>query len=163
MAELELTRAADDRRLYVLEGVGTLRLGGWFSRRATAEAGGVTWELARRGMFRVVAEAVDGAGAVVGEFTPRTVRRGGTLVWSGRELEMRPASTWRERYALADGDRELAVLDAKGWGKRPVRVAVEDLGAVEPGLLLFAVFVARGLAEDASSAAGAGASAGAMG
>ena len=35
MAELELTRAADDRRLYVLEGVGTLRLGGWFSRRAT--------------------------------------------------------------------------------------------------------------------------------
>jgi len=66
---------------------------------------------------------------------------------------LRPASRWRERYALADGDRELAVLDGKGWGKRPVKITTEDPAAVEPGLLLFAVFVVRGLAEDAGAAA----------
>jgi hypothetical protein len=40
---------------------------------------------------------------------------------------------------------------------------VDDLGAVEPGLLLFATFVVRGLAEDAGAAAGAGASVAATG
>jgi len=90
--------------------------------------------------------------------------------WSGRSIravcgvvarcggaahyfELRPASWWKERYALVDGDRELAILDGKGWGKRPVRrITVERLDVVEPGLLLFAAFVVRGLAEDASAA-----------
>jgi hypothetical protein len=36
-------------------------------------------------------------------------------------------------------------------------LTVEDLAALEPGLLLFTAFVVRGLAEDAASAAGAGA------
>ena len=62
---------------------------------------------------------------------------------------LRPASAWRSRYALADGERELAVLDGKGWGKRPVAIVVDDLRAIDPGLLLFAAFVVRGLAEDA--------------
>jgi hypothetical protein len=66
---------------------------------------------------------------------------------------LRPASRHRERYALADGELELAVFDGKGWGKRPVRVTVNDQEAVEPGLLLFAAFVVRGLAEDAAAAA----------
>jgi hypothetical protein len=34
-----------------------------------------------------------------------------------------------------------------------VKVTVEKPGAVEPGLLLFAVFVVRGLAEDAGATA----------
>jgi hypothetical protein len=29
---------------------------------------------------------------------------------------LRPTSRWRERYALADGDHELAVFDGKRWG-----------------------------------------------
>ena len=78
--------------------------------------------------------------------------------WAGRELVLRPASSWRERYALAEGDRELALLDGRGWGRRPVRITIEDPGPVEAGLLLFAAFIVRGLAEDAGSAAGAGAS-----
>ena len=53
------------------------------------------------------------------------------------------------------GDRELALLDGRGWGKRPVRVTVDDLAALEPGLLLFAAFVVHALAEDAGSAAAA--------
>jgi hypothetical protein len=80
-----------------------------------------------------------------------------------REFALRPASSWRERYALVDGDRELALLDGTSWGRRPVRITVDDTEAVEPGLLLFATFVVRGLAEDTGTAAGAGASTAATG
>jgi len=163
MAELELTRTPGDRRLYLLEGVGTLQLQGFGSRRATVEADGRSWRFARRGFWQRGIQATDATGAVVGEFQPRTLRRGGDLRWAGHELSLRPASAWRERYALADGDRELAILDGKGWGRRPVEVSVDDLGAVDSGLLLFATFVVRGLAEDAGAAAGAGASTAATG
>lgn len=163
MAELELTRTPGARRLYVLEGVGTLRLEGFGSRAATAEADGNSWRLARRRFWQRGIHATDATGVAVGEFEPRSLRRGGALRWAGHELSLRPASAWRERYALAEGDRELAILDGKGWGRRPVKVRVDDLNAVEPGLLLFATFVVRGLAEDASAAAGAGASAAATG
>jgi hypothetical protein len=163
MADIELTRAKDDRRLYTLDGVGTLRfergLGG---RRATAEAGDRRWRLTT-GFWRQSVDATDESGVPVGAFDARALRRGGALQWGGRELQLRPASMWRERYALADGDRELALLDAKGWGKRPVHVSLDDPAAVEPGLLLFAVFVTRGLADDASAAAGASAGAAATG
>ena len=157
MAELELTRTPNDRRLYVLDGVGTLRLEGFGSRVAMAEVDANSWRLARRRWWQRDIQATDATGAVVGEFEPRTIRRGGAIRWAGRELSLRPASAWRERYALADGDRELALLDGKGWGRRPVRVSIDDPGAVEPGLLLFATFVVRGLAEDAGAAAGASA------
>jgi hypothetical protein len=157
MAELELTRTPNDRRLYLLEGVGTLRLLGFGSRAALAEADGGTWRFGRRRWWQRGIQATDAVGVVMGEFEPRTVRRGGALRWAGRELSLRPASAWRERYALADGDRELALLEGKGWGRRPVKVSVDDLGAIEPGLLLFTTFVVRGLAEDAGAAAGASA------
>jgi hypothetical protein len=142
------------------EGIGTLRLHGLGSRTATAEAGGESWLITRRGFWRRVVEATDGAERVVGTFEPAGLRRGGTLHWGERELELRPASHWRERYALADGDRELALFDGKGWGRRPVTVTVDDRGAVEPGLVLFAAFVVRGLARDASGTAGGAAAAG---
>jgi hypothetical protein len=154
MAELELTRSRDDRRRYELAGVGTLRLGGLFSRRAIAEAAGASWSFSRHGTFRTRIEAADAAGTTVGAFDARGIRRGGALRWRDRELRLRPASAWRERYALAEGDRELAVLDGRGWGKRPVKVTIDDPAAVEPGLLLFAAFAVRQLAEDAGAAAG---------
>jgi hypothetical protein len=106
---------------------------------------------------RVLARGIaarDAEGREVGEFEPNRLRRGGALRWDGRELRLRPASAWRERYALADGEHELALFDGKGWGSRPVKVSVDDLGAVDPGLLLFAAFVVRSLAEDAGAAAG---------
>jgi hypothetical protein len=116
MSDLELTRTQGDRRLYGLEGVGTLRLQGLFSRAAIAEANGERWRIGRTGFWGRRVVATDPVGAVVGEFEPRGLRRGGMLRWAGRELALRPASSWRERYALADGDRELALLDGKGWG-----------------------------------------------
>src|SRR4051794_1374448 len=79
MADLELTRSREDRRTYVVDGVGSLRLEGWLSRRASAEAGAGSWAFARRGLLRATMEATDAAGAEVGFFDPRTIRRGGTL------------------------------------------------------------------------------------
>jgi hypothetical protein len=157
VAELALTRKSGDRRRYDLEGVGNLRLGGLASRWATAEAGERKWGFARRGIFKSIIEATDPAGTVVGSFEGRSLKRGGTLRWDGREYVLRPDSRWRERYALAEGERALATLEGKGWGKRPVRVDVDDAARIEPGLLLFAAFVVRALAEDASSAAAGGA------
>jgi hypothetical protein len=159
MGELELTRTPGDRRLYALPGVGTVRLKGWTSRSATAEANGRSWELARRGFWRSTVEATNAVGTTVGRFTARRVHRGGTLRWAEHDYVLRPASRWRQRYALTDGDRELAVLDGKGWGRRPVKVTLQDPVAIDPGLLLFTAFVVRGLAEDASSSSGAGSAA----
>ncbi len=160
MPEIELTRSREDRKLYVLDGVGALRLRGWTSRGARAETDGRNWEIERRGIFTATFEATDASGTTVGAFHGRTLRRGGTLSWDRRELTLRPASAWRSRYALADGERELAVLTGKGGGKRPVKVEIDDLGAVDPGLLLFTAFVVRGLAEDASAAEGGAVAAG---
>lgn len=155
MADLELTRTPGDRRLYALEGVGTLRLKGLASRTAVAEADGGSWRIARRGFLRRGIQATAPTGAVVGEFESRTPRRGGTLHWAGRRLTLRPASRWRERYALADGEIELAAFDGRGWGRQPVKVTLDDQAAVDPGLLLFAAFIVRGLAEDAAAGAAA--------
>ena len=163
MIELELTRTQEDHRRYLLEGVGTLRLEGLFSRNATAETGNEYWDFARRGLWQRVIQATDALGTVVGEFVPRDLRRGGTLGWDGRELTLRPASSWRERYALAEGERELVLIDGKSWGRRPVKVTLPDPGAIEPGLLLFTAFIVRQLtvnADNASSAATTAASTG---
>ena len=159
MTELALTRSSGDRRRYDLPGFGTLRLGGWASRWATAEAGDRRWGFARRGLLKSRIEATDPAGTVVGIFEGRSLKRGGTLLWEGREYVLKPDSKWTERYALLDDERRLALLDGKGWGKRPVRVDVDDIGGTEPGLLLFAAFVVRALAEDATASAGGAAAA----
>jgi hypothetical protein len=159
MADLELTRDDADRHRYVLDGVGALRLEGFARRRATIEAAGRTWHAAATGFWRRTLALTDVAGTTVAEFEPRKLRSGGTLHVGPRELQIAPASRWKSRWALRDGERELAVLEAKSWGKRPVAVTVADAGAVEPHVLLFAAFVARRMAEDAASAASTSATA----
>jgi len=156
MIELELTRSPDDKRLYVLDGVGTVRFEGFGSRRAVAEAGDERWRLSRRTFARTT-EAVDASGATAGTFVSALLRGGGALRWLGGEYSLRPTGVTRRRYELVLGERTLAVVDPKGWGKRPVKLLVGDLDAVEPGLLLFASFVAHGLAGDAAATAGGGA------
>lgn len=153
MADLEMARTSGDRRVFEVDSVGELRVGGVFSRGATAEAGGASWSFDRRGWWNRTIEASDATGAVVGSFDPRTIRRGGSLRWGCRELELRPTSAWKERYVLLDGDRELARLTGSGWGKRPVTISIDDPNAVEPGLLLFAVYLVRRLTEDAKTVA----------
>jgi hypothetical protein len=155
MVELELTRVPGDRRLFALAGVGTLRLRGLASRAATATVAETTWEIGHPRFWSGDIEATDAAGTTVGSFEPRAVRRGGMVLWAGRELALQPASQWRERYALVLGETELAILEGKGWGARPVKIRLDDPAGVEPALLLFTAFVVRGLAEDAGGAVGA--------
>jgi hypothetical protein len=63
MIELELTRVPKDRRLYRLEGIGTVRLTGWFGRTGSAEADdGASWHFTRRGLWNRVIEATDATG-----------------------------------------------------------------------------------------------------
>jgi hypothetical protein len=67
----------------------------------------------RRGILGQRSAALDQTGATVGQFEPGSIRRGGAITWNGRQLSLRPASAWRERYTLADGDTELARFDGK--------------------------------------------------
>ena len=127
------------------------------SRRATATAGGATWRIARAGFFGRTIQAFTAGDAVAGEFDPRAIRRGGELRWGAHVFELRPAAAWRERYALADGADELAVIEGKSWGRQPVKVEILAAGRLEPGLLLFAAFVVRSLADDAAAVAGSSA------
>jgi hypothetical protein len=160
---LDLTRSPDDRRRYLLDGVGALRLEGRLARSATAEAATGTWRLGLQGFWRRHVVATDQTGAVEGEFAPRDIRRGGALRWGERELTLHPVSALRERYALAEDGRELARIDGRSWGRRPVTVTLPERDAVEPGLLLFACFVVRHLARNADSSSSASTSAAATG
>jgi hypothetical protein len=89
---------------------------------------------------------MDGASRASPPATTRTART---------SLTLRPASSWRARYALADRERELGLIDGKSWGRRPVKVTLADAAAIEPGLLLFAAFIVRQLAVNADSASSA--------
>ena len=151
--DLELNRSPQDTRLYALEGVGKVRIEGRFATRATAKVADGRWTFARRA-GRVV--ALDPAGEVAGRFSPHLLGGSGTLTWRDREFGLGGASGRRERYALVDGDRELAQLDAGTWGKRPVAISIVDLGDVEPALLLFTAWVVRLLARGPTAAAGGG-------
>jgi hypothetical protein len=159
--ELQLVRKPDDRRTYVLDGVGTLHWTGWGSRAATAEADGLHWHIERRGVLHPIIEVTDPMARVVGDFAGRTLKHGGTLRWSEQEFTLQPDSRWRERYRLSDGDRPLALIEGKGWGKRPVSVMIDDTADIDPGLLLFAAFVVRALADSQSASASTTTSAGA--
>ncbi|HEX8156425.1 MAG TPA: hypothetical protein VF526_03465 [Solirubrobacteraceae bacterium] len=154
MAELELNRISG--RLYALEGVGTLRFTSWTSRAATAEAGRLSWQITRSGIFGPVIHAADATGALVGNFKGRTLHGAGTLQWGNRPLSLRRDSFWRQRYVVVDGDRPLVILTGKGWGKRRVKVVLDDAATIDPGLLLFVVFVVRALATDAVTAIASG-------
>ena len=157
--DLELKRTAEDRRLYALDGVGTLRLEGLAGRMATAEAGGRAGTSRAGGCrWRIISghrRRGHRGGRVRAAAQPSPWRRASLV--RPRGFELRPASKWRQRYALADGDRELALFDGKGWGRRPVSVSLDDPGELDPGLVLFAAFVVRSLAEDSGGAAAAGA------
>jgi hypothetical protein len=157
--ELDLTRADGDRRLYLLEGIGTIRLQGLLMRAATAKSADAAWHFARHGFWQRTIQATESDGHVAGTFQPRDIRRGGILHWQAHHYTLRPDSTVRERYSLSSDRRELALLEAKGWWgwgtRRPLRLQLLDgTGAFDPGLLLFASFIVRTVADDASTTAG---------
>jgi hypothetical protein len=155
MIDLELRRVPNDRRTYRLDEIGTVRLEGWSGRTGSAQADGRrSWRFIRRGSWKRTIKADNAAGATVGDFTPRDLRRGGRLRWGTRELRLDPVGM-RERYVLSENGHNLAVLSGKGWGKRPVKMTVANPRAIDPGLLLFAAFAVHQLARDSFNAASA--------
>ena len=87
---------------------------------------------------------------------PRGLRRGGTITWGGEQFTLHPAGPLRERYVLAADERDLALIEGKSWGKKPVQVKLVEHGPPVPGLLLFAAFVVRQLAVNGANAAAGG-------
>jgi len=117
MAELELSRASDDRRLYTRGGVGSIRFKGLLSHAATAESRGRRWHLSRHGIWGGRSTALDETGATAGRFEPRGVRRGGAISWGDRELTLRPVlQPQHHRNGSASRRRGLARAALKWFG-----------------------------------------------
>ena len=154
MEDIELIRDADNRRIFHLGSIGSLRLNGWLMRSATAQVGLDALAFRRTGWSSAALEATDDLGRTVGTFRPNRLRRGGELAWLETEYSLRPATPMREQYLLVAADRELASIQATGWwgwgARRPLRMLLMADG-VDPGLLLFSAFVVRTLADKASS------------
>ena len=148
---VRLTPSPSDPRLYVVKGIGTLRVTGWTRREATAEAGGRSWQIGRHGIWSPVIQAADVAGEVVGEFSGRRLHNGAALRWSNRELGLRIDRLRQDRYVLVDDDRKLATIDGEGSNKRPLNVSIDDIVDIDPGVVLFAIYIVRTLARKHTS------------
>ena len=143
---VRLTPSPGDHRLYLVKGIGTLRVTGWTWREATAEAGGRSWQITRHGICPPVIQAADVAGDIVGEFSGRWLHHGAALRWSNGELGLRIDRIRQDRYILMDDDRKLATIDGVGSNKRPLNITINDTADIDPGSLLFAIYVVRTLA-----------------
>lgn len=151
--ELELRRSHDDRRRYDIDGVGALRYGRWFSRRAELlPAEGPALTVAPRGMMSRSAGATTAAGEDVGTFAQtRRLTHGGTVTWRGRTLVVRSEAVLTSRYALVDGESLLLEVRASGSGRRPARLTLGG-ELLEPGLVLFTTWLVHDfLVQDSSS------------
>lgn len=156
---MKLERSAHDRKTFLLDGVGELRKHGWFSSAATLSDGAREWEIGRRGLRQRV-HITDATGGEPATYEPKGVfSRGGTLTMGGQTWELRPSSIWKERYALVQGEQEVATVEASSWSsKKPVTVELE--GEVDAMVLLAACYLVK-LSSDDSSASTASVSAGA--
>jgi len=162
MPELRLTRSPEDRKLFVLAGVGTIRNGSWFKRSAElCGETGDSWQVDRKG-FRARPVFTDGVGGEPARFEAYgTFKRGGRLAIAGGAMyELKPSSHFKERYTLAAEGRELVTLEAGGWSaKRPVTVELGGDTEIDDLVLLAACWLVQQYAQD-SRAAAAGAAAG---
>lgn len=123
MPVLELTRTPNDRRLYSLSGIGTVRLEGLFSNSATVEEGTHSWHLNRRGFWQRVIEATDASGASAGQFVPRDIRRGGTLRWEVASSRCAQSARYASATysASATSSSSMARAGAADWSRSPSR------------------------------------------
>jgi hypothetical protein len=147
--EIAVVDARD--REYQFVGVGTLALHGVFSRSATATAGATRWEFQRRGglVTRPSYVALDAAGARVGEFS-KGVFTFGSVRWEDRTLTIGSAVTIGSRYVFDEDGQELALIESNRWAQASKRVMINPNVELDPGLLLFAAFVAYRIPRDAN-------------
>ena len=154
MAELALTRSVDDRRRYELDGVGSIRRVGLFSRGAELHT--VTGRMLNarsRGFAGRTSDATDEASGTVGQFVQAwKLKRTGTLTWRGLPHEVTTESSWRNRYLLSRDGRALLTVQCRGWGRTPARLTVHD-DTLDPGLALFTTWLVQQFVESDAAAA----------
>jgi hypothetical protein len=147
MGDQVLLQSPDDRRRYDLEGVGSIRRMSLFSRTALLiPVEGEPLTAQSRGLLSGESEAVAAGGGEVGEYThPDLLTRSGRIGWRGRELRLRTRPVLVSSYELREDDATLLAVQATGWGHPPAQVTVHD--ASDPGLLLFALWLAQGFVD----------------
>ncbi|MBC2931837.1 hypothetical protein [Nocardioides sp. zg-1228] len=151
--ELVLTRSDGDRRRHDLDGVGTIRRGGWWSRSCElVPVEGPPLTAAPQGRMGRAAVATDTAGVTVGRFAQKgLLTHGGELVWRDRPLRVRSEALVTTRYSVSDGDTALLEVRATGRGRTPARVSLHH-ERVDPGLVLFSLWLVQDfIAQDSSA------------
>jgi hypothetical protein len=147
MGDQVLRQSSEDRRRYDLEGVGSIRRMSLFSRTALLlPVDGEPLTARSRGLLSGEAEAVAAGGGLVGEYThPDLLTHSGRIRWEDRTLRLRTTPVLVSRYELREDDVTLLEVQATGWGHPPAQVTVHDAG--DPGLLLFALWLAQGFVD----------------
>jgi hypothetical protein len=153
VTEVPLSRDPEDKRAFVLEGLGRVVAvpKKWFGA-VRIEADGVapwTVNLPAWGATKRF-EAVEDGGASAATFTQgkaRAVGRGGAIVSGGRELALVPdadRSVLTGPWILREDDREIARFPRRGWGIWKIDVTLTDEEACvrDARLTLFAAWVA---------------------
>ena len=153
MTDVLLTQDPNDKRVFVLEGLGRVVLvpKRWFGavRIEAGAMGAWTVDLPGWGVMKRF-EAVDDGGDDAATFTQgkaRAVGRGGAIVSGGRELDLVPdadRSVSTGPWVLREDDREIARFPRQGWGiwRTIITLTDEDACHRDARLTLFAAWVA---------------------
>ena len=156
MREGTLTRSAEDRRRFELEGYGWLRSEGWLTHKAGAGAtSGAGWRFEPQGWTGGRAEALDAtSGLPVGVYRRTgSFRQRGTVTWGARSYELTGVGWAGERFQLSSDGATLVELKVRGWGKKRVALTIDESLDREPGLVLFTCWLVQLLVEQSSAAA----------
>ena len=154
MTEFALTRSADDRRRFELDGYGSIRRSSWLKRNAEIRTCDGVERTTRQSPTGKHAGLIEAAGSVVADYQrTRWVDHGGTLTWRGLPYDVTVESHWRHRYLLSRNGVDALRVTYKGWGKKPAVVEVHDPG-MDPGLVLFMTWLAQTFVELDSGAGG---------
>lgn len=154
MSEIPVTRDVENKRVFVLGGLGRVVLvpKKWFGAIRIEVDGAAPWTVALPAWGAMKQfEAVDEAGASAARFTQgkaRSVGRGGDIVCGARELVLVPdasRSVTTGPWILREDEREIARFPRSEWGIWKVSVTLTDEEACQrdPRLTLFAGWVAQ--------------------
>ena len=156
VTDVHLTQDSNDKRVFVMEGLGRVVLvpKRWFGAVRIEADAMPAWTVdvpAWGAMKRFEAVEEGGAGAATfTQGTARAVGRGGVIVSGGRELDLVPdadRSLTTGPWVLREDDREIARFPRQGWGVWTTTITVTDEDAChrDARLTLFAAWVASRL------------------
>lgn len=152
MSEVPVSRDPDDKRVFVLEGLGRVVLvpKRWFGAIRIEADGLAPWtvNLPAWGTTKRFEAVDDGlAAATFTQGQARVVGHGGTIASGGRALDLVPdpgRSLVTGPWVLREDDREIARFPRQGWGLWKTAITLTDEGAChrDARLTLFAAWVA---------------------